>query len=76
MDHPPLKSRAVGAGHCSHLRHKGMYVMAEPDPDEAKYFDRYDAAAYWCACTQTSFGPDGHPVQPAMCCTGRECCRH
>jgi hypothetical protein len=62
--------------HCLSLRHKGMYVMSAPDPDEFKFFDPYDAAAYWCAETQRGFGPDGKPVRPDCCQGDRECCNH
>ena len=37
------------------------------DPDEATFYDRYATSAYWCAMTQTGFGPDGEPVQPDPC---------
>ena len=43
--------------HCLSLRHKGMYV-AVPDPDEKHFYDNYDGTWYWCAETQTGFGPD------------------
>ena len=72
-----LKSSKVSAGvHCLNLRHKGMYVMSAPDPDQFRFFDPYDAAAYWCVQTAAGFGPDGNPVRPD-CCTGeRDCCKH
>ncbi len=74
MDHPTPTSRLVSADHCSSLRHKGMYVMAEPDPKESKYFDAYDATAYWCLRTQRAVGPDGLPVHADTCRMGRGCC--
>lgn len=76
MEHPKLSSPVVNAGHCSHLRHKGMYVMTVADPDEFTFYDRYDATAYWCACTQKGFGPDRAPVAPDRCGHGgtRRCC--
>ena len=62
--------------HCMNLRHKGMYVMSVPDPDASRFYDPYDAAAYWCVETLSGFGPDGKPVRPD-CCTGeRHCCQH
>lgn len=75
-EHPTLSSPVVTAGHCSHLRHKGMYVMTVADPDEYAFYDRYDATAYWCACTQRGFGPDRAAVGPESCAHGRErgCC--
>jgi len=51
-----------------------MYVMAEDDPKESKFFDAYDATAYWCVRTQRAIGPDGRPVHPRQCQTGRACC--
>ena len=57
-------------------RHKGMYVMTVPDPDEFKFYDRYDATHYWCTCTQRALGPDGRSVHPSTCthAGGRSCC--
>jgi hypothetical protein len=74
MDHPKLTSSHLQQGNCSLLRHKGMYVMAEPHPDDAKYTGDVDWAAYWCSKTQTSFGPDGDAVGPLACVPGRRCC--
>ncbi len=54
MDHPKPSTLL----HCTHLRHKSMYVTSAPDPDEFKFYDRFEATAYWCACTQSGFGPD------------------
>ena len=53
-----------------------MYVMSVPDPDEFKFYDRYDATAYWCTCTQKALGPDGRSVHPSSCKHdgGRPCC--
>ena len=75
MDHPPLTSRLVTPKHCAHLRHKGMYVTTVGDPEEATFYDRYDATAYWCTHTQKDIGPDGMPVHTDACVEGRECCR-
>jgi hypothetical protein len=60
---------------CAHLRHKGMYVLSVPDEHETSYYDRYDATAYWCTCTQKPYGPDGKPAHADACTSGRECCR-
>jgi hypothetical protein len=76
MDHPTLRSHALNTSHCLHLRHKGMYVTSAPDPDEWSFYDRYDATAYWCTCTQKPLGPDGAPVGPDRCQPGRSCCAH
>jgi hypothetical protein len=62
--------------HCLSLRHKGMYVTSAPDPDQFKFYDPYDAAAYWCVETLSGFGPDGKPVRPDCCSGERDCCKH
>lgn len=74
MDRP--SSRLVTEQHCSHLRHKGMYVTSAPDPDEFRFYDPYDATAYWCLHTQKALGPDGRPVHADTCKHGRSCCDH
>ena len=76
MDHPSLTSPVVTTDHCGNLRHKGMYVMSVPDPDEFRFYPKYDATAYWCCCTQRGFGPDRQPVGPSQCAhdSGRSCC--
>lgn len=72
MTHPDLVSRHVTPAQCVHLRHKGMYVLSEvSDPG---YADQVEATAFWCVCTQKSFGPDGRPVSPDDCSGARECC--
>jgi len=53
-----------------------MYVMSVADPDEFKFYDPYDAAAYWCVETASGFGPDGKPVRPDCCSGERDCCKH
>jgi hypothetical protein len=74
MDAPKPSSPLVTDQHCGHLRHKGMYVIAAPDPDAFRFYDRYEATAYWCACTQSGFGPDRAPVTAHACQPGRRCC--
>jgi hypothetical protein len=70
-----LTSPKIKVGvHCLRLRTKSMYVNAVVDPDEAKFYDPYEASAYWCTTTQSGFGPDGQPVRPDTCCGGRGCC--
>ncbi len=61
--------------HCLKLRTKGMYISAVVDPDEATFYDKYDQTAYWCALTQTGFGPDREPVRPETCKRNRGCCK-
>lgn len=73
MEHPPLTSRLVTSLQCGHLRHKGMYVMAEPDPSEVST-GVCEATSYWCAKTQKAFGPDGGIVGRDACQHGRRCC--
>ena len=69
-------SKVIRGVHCLQLRHKGMYVTSGPDPDEFRFYDKYDSTAYWCVETSRGFGPDGQPVRPD-CCTGeRDCCKH
>ena len=63
------------AVHCHKIRHKAMYTGEFPNPGEGKFFDAYDAAAYWCADTLTGFGPDAHPVRPDVCQGERGCCK-
>jgi hypothetical protein len=76
MTHPALSSRLVTTAHCTNLRHKGMYVLAEHTPEMEAYRDSLDATAYWCVRTQRPFGPDGHPVTAEECTHGRSCCDH
>lgn len=66
--------KVVPGLHCLKLRTKGMYLHPVVDPDEATFYDKYDSTAYWCALTQTGFGPDGQPVRPDACCGERRCC--
>jgi uncharacterized protein YgfB (UPF0149 family) len=71
-----LTSPKITVGvHCLKLRTKGMYVQSVVDPDEATFYDRYEASAYWCVATQTGFGLDGQPVGPETCRGARGCCR-
>jgi hypothetical protein len=72
-----LTSRHVTASHCTKLRHKGMYCEPDSHPEEmALYRDPLPATAFWCACTQKNFGPDGMPVTAELCAAGRGCCEH
>ena len=76
MDHPKPQSAHVGHGQCDHLRHKGMYVLSVVDPAEFKFYDPYDATAYWCTKTQKPLGPDGKSAHKEACVDGRGCCEH
>jgi len=72
-----LHSRHVTTSHCANLRHKGMYCEADSHPEEmALYRDPIEATAFWCACTQKNFGPDGQPATAELCASGRGCCEH
>jgi hypothetical protein len=53
-----------------------MYVTAVPYPEESNFYDNYDGTWFWCAQTQTGFGPDGHPVNVHECTGERGCCKH
>jgi hypothetical protein len=77
MDHPKPSSALVTEHQCGNLRHKGMYVLSEPDHAEFAFYDRFEATAYWCACTQSGFGPDREPVTRHGCShgTNRSCCQ-
>lgn len=76
MEHLTSPKLTMGV-HCLSLRHKGMFVLSMPDPDESKFYDTsYDSTHYWCLETATGFGPDGHPVRPDSCKGERGCCRH
>ena len=69
MDHL-ISPKLTPGVHCLSLRHKGMYVTSVEDPDEFRFYDKYDAAAYWCVETATGFGPDGKPVTPGLTVEG------
>ena len=73
-----LHSRHVGPSHCTKLRHKGMYCEADSHSAEemALYRDPIEATAFWCACTQKAFGPDGLPANADSCGNSRGCCEH
>jgi hypothetical protein len=74
----PLTSRHVTPVHCANLRHKGMYCHVDSHSEEelSVYRDPIEATAFWCACTQKNFGPDGMPVTAELCAEGRGCCEH
>ena len=74
MDHLTSPKLTPGV-HCLSLRHKGMYISAVPDPEEANIYDKYDCTWYWCGETQIGYGPDGQAVNPADCKNGRGCCK-
>jgi len=75
MDHLTSPNIIHGV-HCLNLRHKGMYITSAPDPDEFKFYDKYDGSAYWCVETQRGLGPDLKPVHPSCCSGERDCCKH
>ena len=68
----PYTSRHITVHQCSNLRHKGMYVT----DTFASERESIEPTAYWCRCTQKSFGPDGNPVSPSECQSSRGCCEH
>ena len=71
-----LTSPKITVGHhCLQIRTKSMYIASVVDPAEATFYDPYEASAYWCVATHSGFGPDGQPVRPDICCSGRGCCK-
>ena len=70
----PMPSKITVGVHCMKLRTKSMYLQAVVDPAAPKFYDSYDQTAWWCALTQTGFGPDRERVGPDACCEGRDCC--
>lgn len=74
--HPLPMSPLVSTQQCTHLRHKGMYVMSLADPCEAEFCGRDHATVYWCTQTMKGLGPDGQPVHADRCRSecGRACC--
>jgi hypothetical protein len=74
---PELPSTRITYGvHCLHIRHKGMFLSLDPDVDPDVNNELFDSGCYWCAVTQTSFGPDGHPCRADICQGERSCCAH
>ena len=71
-----VSNKLIAGLHCLNIRHKGMYTNEFPNPGVGQFFDPYDTGAYWCGETQTGFGPDGQPVRPDVCQSGRGCCKH
>jgi hypothetical protein len=55
-----------------------MYAHADSHSEEemSPYRDPIESTAFWCACTQKAFGPDGMPVTAELCAAGRGCCEH
>jgi hypothetical protein len=76
METPKPASPLVGSHNCEHLRHKGMYVLALPDPGETEFDRAFRQTAYWCTKTQKALGPDGQPAHADDCVSGRGCCDH
>ena len=68
--------KIVVGEHCLKLRTKRMYIQTVVDPDEATFYDPYETSAYWCAETQSGFGPDREPVRADTCAGHRGCCQH
>jgi hypothetical protein len=55
-----------------------MYCQQDShsEAEMSPYRDAIEATAFWCACTQKNFGPDGEPVTAELCAAGRDCCEH
>lgn len=59
----------VDPGLCRRLRWKGQFIDAEPDPTVPPATE----AGAWCGKTAGPLGPDGRPVDRAVCRPGRGC---
>ncbi len=64
MDPQPREERR-----CRHLRHKGMYIDVEPDPEVPSMSDGF----CWCTHTQNCLGPDGEAACHQDCTPERDC---
>ena len=56
---------------CQDLRHSGMYVHTDADPDQPR---GGDGTSYWCLKTHKGFGPDDALVDGADCRDPRRSC--
>ncbi len=57
---------------CQNIRHKMMYVDERHDV-RGMVDDSSDTRVFFCVKTHDSLGPDGKPVSPTDCSTGRGC---
>ena len=55
---------------CNCMRWKGMFVVAEPDPN----LPSSRSGHFWCVYTATIFGPDGKLVEPRSCSSPDRVC--
>ena len=69
---PNSESRPAGTSpYCIHLRSKKSYFLRRPPMEEA---DLVDGSGHcWCLKTMLVRGPDGAPVEPSDCRSGRLC---
>lgn len=67
----PLRLRVC----CHNLRHKMMYVDQRQDI-RGLVDDNSDTRVYFCSKTHEVLGPDGDPVTPDHCQSGRGCHCH
>jgi hypothetical protein len=69
---PTAQMLPVGASpFCRHLRSKKSYFLRRPPETEADLLD--GSGHCWCLRTMIVLGPDGRPVEPAECRSGRPC---
>ncbi len=58
----------IGEDRCAHLRWKGLFISAMPDPTV-----QHGEPAFWCQHTLNCLGPDGKVCDHGDCQPGREC---
>jgi hypothetical protein len=61
----------IASERCEHLRWKGMFIEAMPDPTVQQTDDRL----FWCQKTQICLGPDGRLADDFECNPARPCYR-
>jgi len=70
-DEAPLSLRPS----CTHIRHKLMYCDSRHDVP-GMVDDSSSTRVFFCTKSQEVLGPDGEPVHPETCSSGRPCfCR-
>lgn len=58
---------------CIHLRTKTQYCLPEEMRAGPGQIKVSTTGCYWCARTNTPFGPDDAPSRPESCQPGRSC---
>lgn len=67
---PNAPGPAAAPQPCRHLRHNGMYIMA----DDRSVNDDEGARVYWCQRSLKHFGPDDDYVDRASCTNPERSC--